>query len=214
MDAMRARAKEHLPHVLLTLLSIIQALALELLWSKLRESDAGPLLSSAGLVFRLQAASIFLGIVVVWLVYVSNVMRFRWVPGIADSLHPFAVGVLQFMMIETLAADALGVWLLLMAATFALMHWVAHSTMRRARRDADNEVFFRALRPATWRDFYGAYASVGVLAGLGGLLVMVPQAAPVVSLPAVLVAFGLLCGQLGVQAYFWNRSMGAASADD
>ena len=32
MESMRTRAKSQLPHVLLTLLSIIQALALELFW--------------------------------------------------------------------------------------------------------------------------------------------------------------------------------------
>jgi len=213
MAAVRIRAKEQLPHVLLTLLSIIQALALELLWSKLRETAAGPPWSAAGLLYWLQAASIFLGIVVVWLVYVSNVMRFRWVPGIADSLHPFAVGLLQFMMIETLGSPSLGLWLLLMATTFALMNWVAHSTMRRARRDADNAAFFRHVQPATWRDFYGAFASVGALAGLGVLLLLWPAATPL-ALAAVLLAFALLALQLWVQTYFWNRSMGEPPADD
>jgi hypothetical protein len=39
MQKMRSRAKTHFPSVLLTLISIIQALALELMWSKIVESD-------------------------------------------------------------------------------------------------------------------------------------------------------------------------------
>lgn len=38
MTTIRNRAREHLPMVLLTLLSIVQALALELLWAQVRES--------------------------------------------------------------------------------------------------------------------------------------------------------------------------------
>ncbi len=39
MNKMRARAQTQFPTVLLTLISIIQALALELMWSKIAESD-------------------------------------------------------------------------------------------------------------------------------------------------------------------------------
>lgn len=40
MSKIRTRAQMHFPTVLLTLISIIQALALELMWSKIVESDS------------------------------------------------------------------------------------------------------------------------------------------------------------------------------
>lgn len=39
MSKIRTRAQTHFPTVLLTLISIIQALALELMWSKIIDSD-------------------------------------------------------------------------------------------------------------------------------------------------------------------------------
>jgi hypothetical protein len=39
LSIIRERAKEHFPSVLLTFLSIIQALAVELWWSSMQEAD-------------------------------------------------------------------------------------------------------------------------------------------------------------------------------
>ena len=127
-------------------------------------------------------------------------------PHVLLTLHPFAVGGLQFMMIDRLGADSLGGWMLLMATIFALMNWVAHSTMRRARQDGDNEEFFRDLAPSTWRDFYGAYFSIAGLAGFG-VLVMLLAEFVTLALAAVGFTLVLLCVQLWTQAYFWNRSV-------
>jgi hypothetical protein len=206
MEIMRARAKENLPHVLLTLLSIIQALALELLWSRVREA---PFLYDgtwAGGLSWLQVASLFLGIVVIWVVYVHTVLRFRWLPGIWDSVHPFVVGGLQFLMIETLGPGQVGVWLLLLAAVFAVMFRVSHTTLRRARAEPENAEFFSQVPPATWRDFYGAYVSVGALSVLGGIALLVPGSLVVAGL-GLLVALGLLVWQLAMAFVFWERSM-------
>ena len=102
MSAMRDRAKEHFPMVLLTLLSIVQALALELLWSHVVEADylyESPL---DALVTWIQIAATFTGLILIWVVYASNTMRFRWVPVTVDSVYPFIIGVLEFMLVETL----------------------------------------------------------------------------------------------------------------
>ena len=86
MNAMRERAKEHFPAVLLTLLSIVQALALELLWSHLQKADHLFALSAVNVTLWLQIVATFFGIVLIWVVYASNVMRFRWVPATSDSV--------------------------------------------------------------------------------------------------------------------------------
>jgi hypothetical protein len=203
---MRARAKENLSHVLLTLLSIIQALALELLWSHVQEADYLFDARAETAVYWLQVTTSICGVFVVWVVYATNVMRFRWVPGIGDSVYPFIVGLLQFMLIENLGPGSVGVWLLLLALMFAVMHWVSHVTMRRARADADNEEFFSRVAPASRRDFYPAAALVALLATGGGLVLAYPESL-VLAFLTVFGAFVMLAVQMNGVRYFWNRSM-------
>lgn len=76
---MRDRAKEHFPMVLLTLLSIVQALALELLWSHVRGNDYLFEPSLVAALSWIQIAATFLGLVLIWVVYASNAMRCAFV---------------------------------------------------------------------------------------------------------------------------------------
>ena len=110
MNAMRERAKEHFPTVLLTLLSIVQALALELLWAHLHEADYLFQLSWIAVLSWVQVIATLLGVVLIWVVYASNVMRFRWVPTTSDSVYPFLIGLIEFMLIDTLGPDEIGQW--------------------------------------------------------------------------------------------------------
>ena len=47
------------------------------------------------------------------------------------------------------------------------MTWIAHANMRRARKDADNEAFFRDFEPARLRDFYRPMVTISLLALTG-----------------------------------------------
>jgi len=209
MNAMRERAKEHFPTVLLTLLSIVQALALELLWAHLHEADYLFQPTWIAVLCWAQVLATLLGVVLIWVVYASNVMRFRWVPVTSDSVYPFLIGLIEFMLIDTLGADEIGQWLLLMAAVFGVMHWVAHTTMRRARQDSDNEAFFADVSPAQLRDFYPQFAVVGALA-LASVYVLVSSETGAVTMFILLATNGLLIRQFHEAAVFWKRSI----ADD
>ena len=110
MNPMRNRVKEHFPTVLLTLLSIVQALALELLWSALQETRPLFELTWTALTGWTQITATVLGIVLIWVVYASNAMRFRWVPTTSDSVYPFFIGLMEFMQIEYLGTENLGQW--------------------------------------------------------------------------------------------------------
>ena len=138
----RERAKEHFPTVLLTLLSIVQAIALELLWAHISESSYQHESLLNGAFGWLQLASTLLGIVLIWVVYASNVMRFRWVPSTADSIYPFAVGIFVFWLVSSLGPGSVALWLLAMATCVGCMTYVSHATMRRARLNPDNAEFF------------------------------------------------------------------------
>lgn len=206
MKIIRDRTKEHSPMVLLTLLSIVQALALELLWSQVLESADLFDLSWTALLTWIQVAASFLGIVVIWVVYASITMRFRWVPSTSDSVYPFIIGVLEFTLVETVTSEYMGWWFVCMALIFGLMTWVSHMNMRRARFDGDNDEFFTGLKPATTRDFYPAFITIfGFI--LVGTYLTISGDRGIAALIAVTAALGVLVRQLIVTARFWEMSV-------
>ena len=192
--------------VLLTLLSIVQALALELLWSHIRESTYLFDMSWTALLTWIQVAANFTGIVVIWVVYASIAMRFRWVPSTSDSVYPFIIGLLEFAQIEALAPAYLGWWFALLAMTFGLMTVVTHIKMRRARLDGENDEFFADFKPATIRDFVPAAAIISSF-GVASLYFGISGDRGVIALLAVSVAFAILIRQLIVAAGFWEMSV-------
>ncbi len=205
MKTIRDRAKENLPMVLLTLLSIVQALALELLWSQVRESAYLFEMTWTAMLTWIQIGTSFLGIVVIWLVYASTAMRFRWVPSTSDSVYPFIIGLLEFILVETLAPEHMEWWFVCLSIIFGLMTWISHRTMRRARLDADNDEFFADLAPATARDFVPAFVIVSVLV-LAGTYLAITGDRGIVALVAVMIAFAGLVRQLIVAARFAEMS--------
>lgn len=213
MSAIRERVKEHFPMVLLTLLSIVQALALELLWSHVM--DAGYLyeLTPSSILSWTQIAIMFLGLILIWVVYASSTMRFRWVPTTSDSVYPFVIGVLEFTAVELLGPDERGPWLVVMAVIFGTMVRVNHKTMQRVRKDPDNAEVFSGLEPATFRDFIPHTVVVSALA-LSGIYVHFDDGATLFTPIAILATAGLLLWQLTVAARYWVRSVsGEGSAD-
>ena len=192
--------------VLLTLLSIVQALALELLWAHVRESSYLFTMSWPALLTWIQIGTNFLGIIVIWIVYASTAMRFRWVPTTSDSVYPFVIGLLEFMLIETLAPEYMGWWFVCLALIFALMTWVSHMTMRRARLDGENKEFFADFEPATIRDFFPAFSIISGLI-LAGIFLMPGGEQGVLALIAVSGALLILVRQVIVAARFWEMSV-------
>jgi hypothetical protein len=207
---MRDRVKEHFPAVLLTLLSIVQALALELLWSHLRETGYLFELSWITVISWMQIFATFLGLVLIWVVYASNVMRFRWVPVTSDSVYPFLVGLVEFMLIETLGPDEIGLWLIFMALIFGMMSWVSHANMRRARQDPDNEAFFVNFEPAELRDFYPMISTVCALV-FAGVFLLISGDQGLIAMLALLATNSLLGWQFHSAALFWKRSVSEVS---
>lgn len=210
MNAIRDRAKEHFPTVLLTLLSIVQALALELLWSHLRETEYlfEPSLTTA--ISWLQILATLLGLVLIWVVYANNVMRFRWVPVTSDSVYPFLIGLIEFMLIEALGPNEIGLWFMLMVLIFGMMIWVAHAQARRARLDIDNEVVFRSYKRATLRDFYPQMTIICALL-LTGIYLLVSGNQGLVALLALMAVNSILGWQFYTAALFWKITVAEES---
>ena len=133
MDNIRNRATDQFPMVLLTLLSIVQALALELLWDHLRNRPDLYEYSWIALLGWVQIAASLMGIMLIWLIYSGMVMRFRWTPSTADSILPFFVGLIQFLMIDMMGPEKLGRWMIVLAIVFATMIVASHKLFQRAR---------------------------------------------------------------------------------
>jgi len=200
------RAKEQLPTVLLTLLSIVQALALELLWSHVVSHDELYQWSWITLLWWVQIGASLLGVLLIWLIYTSMTMRFRWVPMPGDSVFPFLIGIIEFALIEALGPPRLAVWFVDLALIFAAMAWVSQSMLRRARLDGDNDAYFSAITPATRRDFYPVIVTVVALAVMGGYLGTTGDRGWV-ALAGLLGAAGVLGYQAWLNSVFWHRSM-------
>ncbi|MEM7098310.1 MAG: hypothetical protein AAF541_08635 [Pseudomonadota bacterium] len=161
------RAKANFPTALLTLLSIVQALALELLWGHLTEQSYLYELSFLAVLGWTQISATLLGILLIWLIYSDLVLRLSWVPTTTDAVFPFLVGILEFAQINLLGPSSIGPWFLVLSVLFAAMTWISHRSMKRARLDDDNHEFFDRINPANWRDHLRAGAPAGILAVLG-----------------------------------------------
>lgn len=203
---MRERAKEYFPSVLLTLLSIVQAVALELLWSHLREAENLFEWTWVAAITWTQITGTFLGLILIWVVYASNVMRFRWTPVTSDSVYPFLIGLAEFSLVASLAPGKAGQWVLLMALIFAVMNWVGHKNMRRARHDNDNAFFFATRTPATIRDFIPEIIIVAALI-IAGVSIGNRDDPGALTMLVLLATNALLVFQFYSVSRFWEESM-------
>lgn len=154
MNDIRNRVRSNVPAVVLTLLGIIQALALEQLWTHVLHSDVLYALNWQTLTTWTQIFTTLIAIILVWLVYAVNVTRFRWLPTVYEFILPFWVGFIQLLVIQALATTAIGFWFILMGILFGTMIWIAQTTLRKARLDGGNASFFATIPPATWSDFF------------------------------------------------------------
>ncbi len=96
METIRAQAKEMFPTIYLTLISILQALALESLWSAINEREHLWAWNVEALTGWLQATAVAELIFFLWLAPVHVIVRFRWVVSVRDSLNPFVIGIGEF----------------------------------------------------------------------------------------------------------------------
>ena len=213
METMRTRATDLLPSVLLTVLSMVQALALELLWTRIRESSYLWTWGWDALLGWSQVAAMLLGFLVVWLLFVSAVMRFRWLPAIQDSVVPFAIGILEFSLIDLMGPGLLGPWLYTLALIFAVSTWASQTIFRRARKDPANREFFESVPPATLRDFV---PSIGAIAGIGllGLILHVSGSQGWLALAALLIAMAALAHQIARTRQYFERSLSNSDSSE
>ncbi len=208
MSRMRERARDNFPTVLLTLLSMLQAIALETLWGQVRDFDHLYHLSLEAVLGWWLVMLSLAAIILVWVYTAHLAMRFRFEPREFDAILPFFIGIAEFFMIEVARPDSLPQWLIAIAAVFAATQYIMRSMMRRARKDPDNQEFFDIVLPETPREtLVRAMRSVVlVLVGIWGLMWPFNLATSVVLLAAV---SALNIFQFYAIGRFWRVAMNA-----
>ena len=207
MKSSTDRARELVPALILTLLSMIQALALEFFWSKIGASEFLWQWGWTAAIGWLQIAVMLEGILLIWVLYVSFVLRFSWLPTLEDTLLPFLIGLFEFAMIDLTEPAMVGPWMLLLALTFALAVFSSHTTMQRARQDPANAYFFdQAAASRGWRSYTHSGTSIAVLL-LIGLVLWLSSPPPWVVLLALLSALGAMFFQYLQARKYWLHSL-------
>ncbi len=155
----------------------------------------------------LQVAATFNGLILIWLVYAGMVMRFRWTPTTGDSVLPFFVGLIEFLMIDLMGPENIGRWFVVLAIIFTAMAYGNHRTMRRARGDPANKEFFETVAPATMRDFLPQTIRISAMA-LAGALLWQSGNQDWFAMMALLATVIMLGYETYNTAKFWDRSLG------
>jgi len=213
VDSIRQRAADIFPSVMLTVLSMIQALALELLWSRVAQDS---FLWGGGWEAVLgwgELLAALLGILEIWLFYISAVIRFTWVPSLYDSVLPFGIGIVEFSMIELIGPGTLAPWLLGVALLFGMSTWAGQRIALRARQLPSNEEFFTKFKPATRRDFLPATLAIGALVFLAAMIHVLGELR-LLSSVAILVVIALIVQQVESTRAFWNRSLADPTSNE
>ena len=196
------RARDMLPTVVITVLSMIQALALELYWTRFSESDYLWQWGWDGAIGWLQFIVMLLGIIQIWLFYVSGVLRFTWLPTMEDTTMPFIIGLLEFAMVDLIGPEYTGPWFLALAAVFAVSVGASHLIMRRARKDPNNDYFFAHVERAKLSDYVASFTAVGIIS-LAGIMICLFDVPPSITVVALFFALAALLYQMKSIHTYW-----------
>lgn len=190
---------------MLTLLSIVQAFALELMWTHINEHAYLYEFSFIAVLGWLQIVATLLGILLIWLIYSDLVLRLSWVPTTTDAVFPFLVGILEFIQIGVLGPTTIGPWFALLAVLFSAMAWISQATMKRARLDYDNADFFENVDPASWQDHLATIIPVATLLIIG-ISIWLLDNQGWFALTTLVLAIILLAYQIRMNHVFTQRS--------
>jgi hypothetical protein len=212
VEARRARARDLFPAVLLTVLGIIQAVALEFLWERALSSTSEWRAAEAAATGWLQIAAVFQGLVIVWVAYSTIVMRLSWVPWVRDLVTPFVVGLLELILIELMNPTQLHWWFFQLALIFSFVTWAAQTMFLTAARDPENVDETSDRRREVMAGNLPSAVFVLVLVLLGLLVLWRGPDGPA-ALVALLLANGVMLVQLGVLRWFWHRDVFGSPRD-
>jgi len=209
----RERARSLLPSVLLTLLSMLQALALELFWTRIQSAEALWLGGFPAFLAWLQVVAVGVGILEIWLFYMSLLLRFTWVPSVRDMLLPFGIGLLEFVLIDLTGRENAGLWLLCLSLIVSVSVTESHLIFRAARRDESNAEFFRDVPRATMADFYPQIAAVLPILCIG-LITLGSGASGWLAAAGVIYGIVALAWEMLVTSRYWSATISGRALEE
>jgi hypothetical protein len=202
MESIRSRAIELFPSTYMTMVSLIEAIALELLVSRLQSMPGPNEFSAATLVGWLELAFMFEVILGIWVAYGILSTAARWPTTFFDSAVVFSLGIWQFLAIGWIRSLPSHYWL----SWIGLGSFIAIAIVRGANvsamRTPGNEIFVQSF-PVTF--VIGLLSAM--LVGMIPVVVLVHlkiagQGLVAVYLGLVIVAYG---GYIRAWTGWWQR---------
>ena len=206
METVRAQAKEMFPTIYLTLMSIIQALALEALWSAVNERSHLWSWNVDVLTGWLQVCAVAELIFFLWMASVHVIIRFRWVVSLRDSLNPFVIGIGEFWLTALIQPHTVHLWFYLLAAGFAFGVWVNWSTVRAAEREPENMPYFRLFAPRA-RHYNRPLAGVILVSLFAGVVIQWFARSGWVAVGFTALMNVIMIGLIFYNALGWERAV-------
>ncbi|MCR9104638.1 MAG: hypothetical protein NXI15_05035 [Gammaproteobacteria bacterium] len=205
------RAKRLVPTIILTVLSMIQALALEIYWTRAVGLEV---LWSGGwdaIIAWMQLVAGLVSILIIWVVYVSFVLRFTWLPSLAEMIMPFLIGILEFAAIAMMHPQTLALWIVLVAVAFLATLFTGHQTVTAARREPANAYFFAQLEAPTWRNYRESLIAIALMLLLVAAGWLLNSAVPTII--ALMIVVAALTYQFYQIKHYWLHSITAQNKE-
>ncbi len=203
------RLKDSFSLVYLTLLSVIQGLAL---------ADLA-LIVGAGYqqltVVRWLLVLVNFGVVItIWHTFTMHITLWRWIPDLRDAVIPFMIGAVELVLNHTISLS-LSAWLFIMAIIASMAMLAIWYVGQRAQEEDENTRMLSLLRKHL--RLYGLYnLAVGALYLLLGLASRVESLEAgnevqtergVLALALVLLVVGCITGENIISMRTWNRAI-------
>jgi hypothetical protein len=141
MSTYKERYRENAPGIFLALVSMIQAVALEMLVSRAYELSADASGASEVAVVLIQGASTLLFGFYWWVVVAQGVFSLRWTPGFGDVIAPFALGIGQLLAVQLMGPDHLLSWAYLMGTLLLVVAPLLFFSLRDFGQFPENKEF-------------------------------------------------------------------------
>ncbi len=204
-DALKKQIRDNHPNVYLTLVSIIVALALEDLFSLVREfyTEEGP--EAVTVLLWLQILGAFAAAFATWVGYCHIFITTRWILGIWDALSVMTLLVTLFLINSFVGAENSAWWFCAMGAQSFAGGTILYVNMRRARIEPG--VIHDAMpAPNSWSVYH--LMICGGLMLIFALLVFMGVVGDFVAALFTAVAVFFVVSWAFVWVHAWRKSVG------
>lgn len=202
MPTPREKALLQFPAMYVTLVSVVQAIALESLVSRVVEVGPASLHGWDSVLLWLEVAFLGQTILYAWISYTLLVILTQWLFRVFDFGAAFAIGVFQLVAIQGIGADPPRLFFIMATVGFLSGAWISHSNIGAAAAQEENRATLSALPRDTITALLG---SIGVLGAIGALVMGTGRIRPALAATILLIANALLLVAQGLWFRWWEK---------